>query len=63
MKRNKFVYNGKGYFRTGAEDVTLASYGNKKAGPLKANYLDVAGEVPPDALENAKVIATEVSLD
>lgn len=51
----KFVYNGVSYFRGKAENVNLASYGEKKTPVGKTNYLAVQNQVNRDKLDEVKV--------
>lgn len=45
ITQSKFKYNGVSYFRAKAENVVLASYGEKKTPIGKPNYLAVQGNV------------------
>ncbi len=59
VKDNHLTYNGKAYFRGGAEDVLLGSYGEKKTPLTKANYLEVQRTLPANKFKIRSVtIAT-----
>jgi hypothetical protein len=51
----KFVYSGFSYFRGSAEDINLASYGEKKTPVGKTNYLARQNDVNRSHLGNVKV--------
>lgn len=51
----KFVYNGVSYFRGKAENVNLASYGEKKTPIGKTNYLAVQNQVNRDKLDEITI--------
>ena len=61
VKDNHLSFNGKNYFRGGAEDVELGSYGEKKSPITQANYLEVQGKIPTAKLKVKE--AVEVSID
>lgn len=61
IKDNHLKFNGKSYFKAGAESVELGSYGEKKSPLTKANYLEVQGHVPYDKLKVRT--ATVVDID
>lgn len=61
IKDNHLKFNGKSYFKAGAESVELGSYGEKKSPLTKANYLEVQGHIPHDKLKVRT--ATVVDID
>jgi hypothetical protein len=61
VKDSHLNYDGKNYFRGGAEDVKLGSYGEKRTPLTSTNYLEVKGEVPVPNI--AKATATVVGID
>jgi hypothetical protein len=61
VKENHLVYNGKKYFRGGAEDVMLGAIGEKRTPLFGQNYLEVKDQIPVPAA--ARVEVTEVSID
>lgn len=61
VKDNHLNYDGKNYFRGGAEDVELGSYGEKRTPLTKMNYLEVKGKVPVPNM--AKAVATVADID
>jgi hypothetical protein len=61
VKSNHLKYGGKLYFRGGAEDVLLGSYGEKKTPLTQQNYLEVQGTIPAAKLKVRR--ATECTID
>ncbi|WP_374491103.1 hypothetical protein [Zoogloea sp.] len=61
VKENHLTYNGKKYFRGGAEDVMLGALGEKRTPLFGQNYLEVKDQILVPAA--AKVEVTEVSID
>lgn len=61
IKDSHIRVNGIDYFRGGAENVVLGSYGEKKMPPLKINYLEVQGLLPLDTLKVRE--ATTLDID
>ena len=61
VKSNHLTFGGKQYFRGGAEDVLLGSYGEIKRPITKQNYLEVQGTIPASKLKIRGV--TECTID
>jgi len=61
VKSNHLTFGGKQYFRGGAEDVLLGSFGEKKTPLTKQNYLEVQGTIPASKLKVRS--ATECTID
>src|SRR5574343_760122 len=61
VKENHLTYNGKKYFRGGAEDVMLGALGEKRTPRCGQNYREVKDQILVPAA--AKVEVTEVSID
>jgi hypothetical protein len=61
VQSNHLTYGGKQYFRGGAEDVLLGSYGEIKRPVTKQNYLEVQGTIPAAKLKVRGV--TECTID
>lgn len=60
IKDNHMKYNGKGYFRAGAESVELGSYGEKKVPLTKPNYLEVQSHIPFERLKVREAVIVEI---
>ncbi len=58
ISKSKFTYSGVSYFRGKAENVNLASYGEKKTPIGKPNYLAIQGDVARSNLAKVRVKMT-----
>lgn len=61
ISNNHLTFDGKRYFRGGAEDVQIGAYGEKKKPVFGQNYLEVQGKIPASRF-NVKE-ATEADID
>lgn len=62
IKNNHIRFDGKDYFRGGAEDVQIGSYGEKKTPLFKANYLEVQSRLPPDKLRIRQAVDATIDV-
>ncbi len=62
VKTNHIRFDGKDYFRGGAEDVQLGSYGEKKTPVFKANYLEVQARLPADKLRIRQAVDATIDV-
>ncbi len=53
---NHLKYDGKNYYRVGAEDTYLGAYGEKKSPILQGNYLEVQDGIPATKIKVNKVV-------
>lgn len=64
VKANHLTWNGRSYFRGGAENVELGSIGEKRTPILSQNYLEVKDRIPaPKINDYGTVKVTSVDLD
>lgn len=61
IKDNHLTYNGKRYFRGGAEDVMLGSWGKKRTPVSSMNYLEVYGRLKPSKLKGVKATPVQIN--
>jgi hypothetical protein len=53
------TFLGKSYFRGGAPEVEIGSYGEKKAPITKVNYIEVQGRVPASRLKIKECVTVD----